>query len=73
MDAIKAKAPDAVKPKSKIELFSPTYFAACTLGGIIGTFLFSILLHKTLSTPMGCHYPLSSQSQYPPSPYPIVV
>jgi len=35
MDAIKAKAPDAVKPKSKIELFSPTYFAACTLGGII--------------------------------------
>lgn len=25
------------KPKSTIELYSPTYFAACTLGGIIGT------------------------------------
>jgi hypothetical protein len=23
-------------PARKIELFSPTYFAACTLGGIIG-------------------------------------
>lgn len=30
------KAPGAVTPQKKIELFSPTYFAACTLGGIIG-------------------------------------
>lgn len=30
------KAPGAVAPKHKIELFSGTYFAACTLGGIIG-------------------------------------
>jgi hypothetical protein len=39
LDQLKKKAPDAVKPKGKIELFSPQYFAACTLGGIIGTFL----------------------------------
>ena len=25
------------KQQSNIELFSPSYFAACTLGGIIGT------------------------------------
>jgi hypothetical protein len=25
------------KPQKKIELFSGNYFAACTLGGIIGT------------------------------------
>jgi len=25
------------KPSKKIELFSGNYFAACTLGGIIGT------------------------------------
>lgn len=24
------------RPKGAIELYSPTYFAACTLGGIIG-------------------------------------
>ncbi|KAF1344458.1 mitochondrial carrier domain-containing protein [Delphinella strobiligena] len=29
------KAPGAVTPQKKIELFSGTYFAACTLGGII--------------------------------------
>lgn len=29
---------NAQKPKSAIELYSPTYFAACTLGGIIGKF-----------------------------------
>lgn len=32
-----AKAPGAVTPQHKIELFSGTYFGACTLGGIIGT------------------------------------
>lgn len=26
------------KPQKKIELFSGNYFAACTLGGIIGTY-----------------------------------
>jgi hypothetical protein len=26
------------KPQKKIELFSGNYFAACTIGGIIGTF-----------------------------------
>lgn len=26
---------DAMKPQRKIELFSGSYFAACTLGGII--------------------------------------
>lgn len=30
------KAPGAVTPEKKIELFSGTYFAACTIGGIIG-------------------------------------
>jgi hypothetical protein len=40
MDQLKKKAPDAVKPKGKIVLFSPEYFAACTLGGIIGMFIF---------------------------------
>lgn len=33
----KPEAPGAVTPQKKIELFSGTYFAACTLGGIIGT------------------------------------
>jgi len=33
----KPQAPGAVTPKQKIELFSSTYFGACTLGGIIGT------------------------------------
>lgn len=37
VDKMKSKVPDAVKSKGKIELFSPEYFAACTLGGIIGT------------------------------------
>jgi solute carrier family 25 phosphate transporter 3 len=32
----KPEAPGAVTPQKKIELFSGTYFAACTLGGIIG-------------------------------------
>lgn len=27
----------ALAPEKKIELFSGTYFGACTLGGIIGT------------------------------------
>ncbi|KAG9811325.1 hypothetical protein KCU63_g20894, partial [Aureobasidium melanogenum] len=31
----KPEAPGAVTPKRNIELFSGTYFAACTLGGII--------------------------------------
>jgi len=31
----KPEAPGAVTPQRKIELFSGTYFAACTLGGII--------------------------------------
>ncbi|THY36050.1 hypothetical protein D6D01_00801 [Aureobasidium pullulans] len=31
----KPEAPGAVTPQKKIELFSGTYFAACTLGGII--------------------------------------
>ncbi|KAK5164718.1 hypothetical protein LTR04_001665 [Oleoguttula sp. CCFEE 6159] len=31
----KPQAPGAVTPKTKIQLFSGTYFAACTLGGII--------------------------------------
>lgn len=37
MDKVKQKVPEAVTPKGKIELYSPAYFAACTLGGIIGT------------------------------------
>jgi solute carrier family 25 phosphate transporter 3 len=28
---------EAMKPQRKIEMFSGSYFAACTLGGIIGT------------------------------------
>jgi len=35
MPQTKAAAPGAVTPQKKIELFSGTYFAACTLGGII--------------------------------------
>lgn len=35
----KMDAPGAVTPQKRIELFSGTYFAACTLGGIIGTCL----------------------------------
>jgi len=31
-------------PKPKIELYSGQYFAACGLGGIIGTSLFHIVL-----------------------------
>jgi solute carrier family 25 phosphate transporter 3 len=27
---------DGLKPQKKIELFSGTYFAACTIGGVIG-------------------------------------
>jgi hypothetical protein len=27
---------DQLRPKRKIEMFSANYFAACTLGGIIG-------------------------------------
>jgi solute carrier family 25 phosphate transporter 3 len=27
---------EAMKPQRKIELFSGTYFGACTLGGMIG-------------------------------------
>lgn len=27
---------EAMKPQRKIELFSGSYFAACTLGGVIG-------------------------------------
>jgi hypothetical protein len=27
---------EAIKPQRKIELFSGTYFGACTLGGVIG-------------------------------------
>jgi len=27
---------EAMKPQRKIELFSANYFAACTLGGVIG-------------------------------------
>jgi hypothetical protein len=34
----KPEAPGAVTPQRKIELFSGTYFAACTLGGIIGQY-----------------------------------
>ena len=30
------KAPGALAPQKKIELFSGSYFAACTIGGIIG-------------------------------------
>ncbi|CAD0111758.1 unnamed protein product [Aureobasidium uvarum] len=35
MPQTKPEAPGAVTPQRKIELFSGTYFAACTLGGII--------------------------------------
>jgi hypothetical protein len=34
------------KPQKKIELFSGNYFAACTLGGIIGM---QQLIHRKLS------------------------
>jgi len=35
MAQTKPQAPGAVTPQKKIELFSGTYFAACTIGGII--------------------------------------
>lgn len=31
---------EALKPQRKIELYSGNYFAACTLGGVIGMALF---------------------------------
>lgn len=34
----KPEAPGATTPQRKIELFSTSYFAACTLGGIIGKY-----------------------------------
>jgi solute carrier family 25 (mitochondrial phosphate transporter), member 3 len=34
---------EQLKPKSKIEMFSGSYFAACTLGGIIGESLHAVV------------------------------
>jgi hypothetical protein len=46
VDQLKKKV--GAKPKGKIELFSPEYFAACTLGGIIGMSI-SVILFTLLS------------------------
>ena len=35
----KPKLPGVLTPQRKIELYSGTYFAACTLGGVIGNFI----------------------------------
>lgn len=54
----------STKPQRKIELFSGTYFGACTLGGIIGkSASFSNLTKRTSSnkTP-------STQPAVPPTP-----
>jgi hypothetical protein len=34
------------KPQKKIELFSGNYFAACTIGGIIGSYPTARAMHK---------------------------
>ena len=47
------------KPQKKIELFSSNYFAACTLGGIIGTQLF---LHQKLDRTLSNNHSLRPYS-----------
>jgi len=40
----------ALRPQRKIELFSGTYFGACTLGGIIGMSHFHPQFHSLILT-----------------------
>jgi len=43
-DALKKVQTVAPPSKGKIQLYSKEYFAACTLGGIIGTFFFTQIM-----------------------------
>ena len=45
------------KPQKKIELFSSNYFAACTLGGIIGMHCFT---HQNLARTLANNHSLRS-------------
>jgi solute carrier family 25 (mitochondrial phosphate transporter), member 3 len=51
MAQTKPQAPGAVTPQKKIELFSGTYFAACTIGGVIGNLTPPSTLVTTTETP----------------------